>query len=144
MAVRRLKSVHQHLILLVVVCVSMGMAALAASPPAFADPMLPVTVEIQWAEQSGWVTYSDYAYVKVTASDGYGNAITGISAYIDGTLIPGSSNFVRSNFDSYLNGTELSAEYLLPDGWSLYGNYDAQVNGQQVFHVGSGGVSYQW
>jgi hemoglobin/transferrin/lactoferrin receptor protein len=39
-----------------------------------------------------------------------------------GTLIPGSSNFVRSNFDSYLNGTELSGEYLLPDGWSLYGN----------------------
>ena len=31
-----------------------------------------------------------------------------------------------------------------PDGWSLYGNYDAQVNSQQVFHVGSGGVSYQW
>ena len=31
-----------------------------------------------------------------------------------------------------------------PDGWSLFGNYDAQVNSQQVFHVGSGGVSYQW
>jgi autotransporter-associated beta strand protein len=31
-----------------------------------------------------------------------------------------------------------------PNGWSLFGNYDAQVNSQQVFHVGSGGVSYQW
>lgn len=31
-----------------------------------------------------------------------------------------------------------------PNGWSLFGNYDAQVNSQQVFHVGSGGVSYEW
>ena len=34
--------------------------------------------------------------------------------------------------------------YELPSGWQLYANYDAQVNSQQVFHVGSGGVQYAW
>lgn len=40
-----------------------------------------------------------------------------------GTIIPGSSNFIRSNFDSCINGTELSAEYLLNQEWSVYGNF---------------------
>ena len=34
--------------------------------------------------------------------------------------------------------------YELASGWNLYGNYDAQVNTQQVFHVGSGGAQYAW
>jgi autotransporter-associated beta strand protein len=34
--------------------------------------------------------------------------------------------------------------YELPAGWQLYANYDAQVNTQQVFHVGSGGAQYAW
>ncbi len=34
--------------------------------------------------------------------------------------------------------------YELAGGWNLYGNYDAQLNTQQVFHVGSGGAYYQW
>ena len=34
--------------------------------------------------------------------------------------------------------------YELAGGWQLYGNYDAQVNTQQVFHVGSGGLQYAW
>src|SRR5690606_11908521 len=34
--------------------------------------------------------------------------------------------------------------YELASGWQLYGNYDAQVNTQQVFHVGSGGLQYAW
>lgn len=32
----------------------------------------------------------------------------------------------------------------LASGWSLYGNYDAQVNARQTFHVGSGGLHYAW
>jgi uncharacterized protein with beta-barrel porin domain len=32
----------------------------------------------------------------------------------------------------------------LENGWSAYANYDAQVNTQQVFHVGSGGFGYAW
>jgi len=32
----------------------------------------------------------------------------------------------------------------LSDGWSLLANYDAQVNTQQIFHVGSGGLQYTW
>jgi len=40
-----------------------------------------------------------------------------------GTLIPGSSTFIRANFDSYLYGTELAGEYLLRDDWWLYGNF---------------------
>ena len=39
-----------------------------------------------------------------------------------GTVIPGSNNFIRSNFDCYVNGTELVGEYLLEGGWSVYGN----------------------
>ena len=35
----------------------------------------------------------------------------------------GGGSFVRSNFDSYINGTELTAEYLLEGGWSVYGNF---------------------
>jgi hemoglobin/transferrin/lactoferrin receptor protein len=35
----------------------------------------------------------------------------------------GGNNFIRDNFDSYINGTELVGEYLLDDGWSLYGNF---------------------
>jgi uncharacterized protein with beta-barrel porin domain len=34
--------------------------------------------------------------------------------------------------------------YELPGGWQLYANYDAQVNTQQVFHVGSGGAQVTW
>jgi outer membrane autotransporter protein len=34
--------------------------------------------------------------------------------------------------------------YDLASGWQLYGNYDAQVNTRQVFHVGSGGLQYAW
>jgi uncharacterized protein with beta-barrel porin domain len=34
--------------------------------------------------------------------------------------------------------------YELASGWQIYGNYDAQVNTQQVFHVGSGGLQYAW
>ncbi|HEX4142492.1 MAG TPA: autotransporter domain-containing protein [Pirellulales bacterium] len=29
-------------------------------------------------------------------------------------------------------------------GWQTYANYDAQVNVQQTFHVGSGGFQYSW
>ena len=32
----------------------------------------------------------------------------------------------------------------LGNGWQAYANYDAQVNGVQTFHVGSGGVQYAW
>jgi outer membrane autotransporter protein len=32
----------------------------------------------------------------------------------------------------------------LAGGWQLYGNYDAQVNSQQVFHVGSAGAQVAW
>jgi outer membrane autotransporter protein len=32
----------------------------------------------------------------------------------------------------------------LPGGWSLYTNYDAQVNHRQVFHVGSMGLQFTW
>jgi len=34
--------------------------------------------------------------------------------------------------------------YELDSGWQMYFNYDAQVNTQQVFHVGSGGLQYAW
>ncbi|MEX0586967.1 MAG: TonB-dependent receptor, partial [Pirellulales bacterium] len=40
-----------------------------------------------------------------------------------GVPVPGSSNFIRDNFDSYINGTELAGEYLLASGWSAYGNF---------------------
>lgn len=40
-----------------------------------------------------------------------------------GTMIPGSTNFIRSNSRAYVNGTELAGEYLLEDGWSTYGNF---------------------
>lgn len=32
----------------------------------------------------------------------------------------------------------------LPGGWSLYTNYDAQVNHRQVFHIGSMGLQFTW
>jgi hemoglobin/transferrin/lactoferrin receptor protein len=35
----------------------------------------------------------------------------------------GGNNFVRANFDSYINGTELTGEYLFEGGWSAYGNF---------------------
>jgi hypothetical protein len=34
--------------------------------------------------------------------------------------------------------------YQLASGWELFGNYDSQVNAQQVFHVGSGGLQVAW
>jgi outer membrane receptor protein involved in Fe transport len=40
-----------------------------------------------------------------------------------GTMIPGSSNFIRANSHAYINGTELAGEYLLENGWSTYGNF---------------------
>ncbi len=56
------------------------------------------------------------------AVDANGNPVANVVGP-DGTLVPGSGSFVRDNFDAYLNGTELSAEYLLSGGWSLYGNF---------------------
>jgi outer membrane receptor for ferrienterochelin and colicin len=35
----------------------------------------------------------------------------------------GGSDFIRANFDTYINGTELVGEYLLDDTWSVYGNF---------------------
>ena len=56
------------------------------------------------------------------AVDSNGNPVPNkIGPY--GTVIPGSSNFIRSNFDSYINGTELAGEYLLQNDWSIYGNF---------------------
>lgn len=56
------------------------------------------------------------------AVDGLGNPVPNkIGPY--GTTIPGSSNFIRANFDSYINGTELAGEYLMERGWSVYGNF---------------------
>src|SRR5690606_37904594 len=34
--------------------------------------------------------------------------------------------------------------YEFANRWQLYGNYDAQVNAHQVFHLGSGGLQYRW
>jgi hemoglobin/transferrin/lactoferrin receptor protein len=41
----------------------------------------------------------------------------------NGVPVPGSNSFIRDNFDSYINGTELAGEYLLSSGWSAYGNF---------------------
>ena len=41
----------------------------------------------------------------------------------NGLPIPGSANFIRDNFDSYINGTEVAGEYLLECGWSAYGSF---------------------
>ncbi|MBX3412358.1 MAG: TonB-dependent receptor [Pirellulales bacterium] len=55
------------------------------------------------------------------AVDANGNPVPDV--IVNGVRVPGSSNFVRANFDCYMYGTELAGEYLLEDGWSLYGNY---------------------
>jgi hypothetical protein len=34
--------------------------------------------------------------------------------------------------------------WTLVDGWSAHAGYDAQVNGQQLFHIGSAGFVYTW
>jgi outer membrane receptor for ferrienterochelin and colicin len=39
----------------------------------------------------------------------------------NGVLVPGSNNFIRDNFDSQINVTELAGEYLLWNNWSAYG-----------------------
>jgi hemoglobin/transferrin/lactoferrin receptor protein len=44
-------------------------------------------------------------------------------------VLPGQ--FVRANFDTYINGTELQGDYLLTDTWSLYGNF-AYIYGQDL------------
>lgn len=41
----------------------------------------------------------------------------------NGTLIPGSANFIRVNSDAYINGTEMAGEVMLAGGWSTYGNF---------------------
>lgn len=56
------------------------------------------------------------------AVDAAGNPLPNVTGPL-GTLVPGSDRFIRANFDSYVNGTELAGEYLLEGGWSLYGNF---------------------
>lgn len=41
----------------------------------------------------------------------------------NGVLVPGSSSFIRDNFDSEINGAEIAGEYLLWNNWSFYGNF---------------------
>lgn len=60
--------------------------------------------------------------IQRQAVDAFGNPLPNVIGPY-GTPIPGSSNFIRDNFDAYVNGTELDAEYLLCGGWSTYGNF---------------------
>jgi hemoglobin/transferrin/lactoferrin receptor protein len=56
------------------------------------------------------------------AVDGAGNPVPNVLNGF-GLPVPGSNNFVRDNFDSYINGTEIAGELLLEEGWSVYGNF---------------------
>lgn len=38
-------------------------------------------------------------------------------------ITAGPNQFARANQDSFIQGCELDGEYVLPSGWSLYGNY---------------------
>lgn len=64
-----------------------------------------------------------------------------------GTFAPvGGGTFVVNGLglgrDWALLGAGLNSD--LGRGWSTYANYDAMLNGHQVFHIGSGGVSKSW
>lgn len=56
------------------------------------------------------------------AVDAQGNPVPNVIGPF-GTPIPGSSSFIRDNFDSYIYGTELAGEYVLGSGWAAYGNF---------------------
>ncbi len=56
------------------------------------------------------------------AVDAGGNPVPNVIGP-NGVLIPGSGNFIRDNFDSQINGTELAGEYILWNNWSFYGNF---------------------
>ena len=66
-----------------------------------------------------WNDFQDK--IQRQAVDAAGNPVPDVIGP-NGTIIPGSSNFIRINSDAYIYGTEMYGEYLLPDGWSLYGN----------------------
>lgn len=56
------------------------------------------------------------------AVDANGNPVPNVIGP-NGVLVPGSGNFIRGNFDSHVNGTEIAGEYLLGNNWSAYGNF---------------------
>ena len=56
------------------------------------------------------------------AVDANGNPVPNVLGS-NGVLVPGSSNFIRGNFDSEINGVEVAGEYLLWNNWSAYGNF---------------------
>jgi outer membrane receptor protein involved in Fe transport len=56
------------------------------------------------------------------AVDNLGNPVPNVIGP-DGVPVPGSSNFIRDNFDSQIDGTELAGEYMLWNNWSFYGNF---------------------
>jgi outer membrane receptor for ferrienterochelin and colicin len=66
-----------------------------------------------------WVDLNDNILRQAVNADGTW-ASNKLGDY--GTVVPGTNNFIRANFDCYVNGTELTGEYLLQDGWSVYGN----------------------
>jgi hemoglobin/transferrin/lactoferrin receptor protein len=49
--------------------------------------------------------------------------ITRLPVNGNGVFDPNSSNFIRTNSQAYINGTEISGEFLLERGWSTYGNF---------------------
>ncbi len=67
-----------------------------------------------------WNDFQDK--IQRQAVDAAGNPVPDVIGPF-GTIVPGSNNFIRINSDAYIYGTELYGEYLLPDGWSLYGNF---------------------
>jgi len=67
-----------------------------------------------------WIDLEDA--ILRQAVDSQGNPVPNVIGPY-GTVIPGSNNFIRANFDSFINGTELAGEYLLNPEWSLYGNF---------------------
>lgn len=56
------------------------------------------------------------------AVDANGNPVPNVIGP-NGVPVPGSGNFIRDNFDSAINGTELAGEYELWCNWSAYGNF---------------------
>jgi hemoglobin/transferrin/lactoferrin receptor protein len=56
------------------------------------------------------------------AVDANGNPVPNVMGP-NGVLVPGSGNFIRGNFDSFIEGTEIAGEYMLWNNWFAYGNF---------------------
>jgi uncharacterized protein with beta-barrel porin domain len=69
------------------------------------------------------------------------------SSGVQATMVPiGGTPFIVQGLDMGRDWADLGGSFTweMLDGWSMFVNYDLQINRQATYNIGSGGLGYSW